>query len=319
MNKPLHFLFLLCFALGATVHLAAQQRAQFSMNLFHGLYLSPAYAGSHEGLSATASYRNQWVKLPGAPQTATVGLHGTLKNNRIGLGVIYSHHRIGVSATDELNASFAYRIPVGKKKKVKLCFGVSTGFANYRTNLTNVATTQPNDPSFIGTYSSRWLFHFGLGVYVYSNRFFAGVSVPNLLANRLVGKSSVYETSDNVAKQYCHLLFTGGYVFSVTKKVKLMPSVLVKYVPAHAPVTFDFNATAIFIDRIWLGAGYRFNDSYHFMLAANVYKQLKIGYSYDLPVSGLRAYTSGSHEVVIGFDMNFVKGKLIEPAEPKFF
>lgn len=319
MKKQTQFLFLLCSAVLSVVPLNAQQRAQYSMYLFNGLYLNPAYAGSHEGLSTTAAYRNQWLKLPGAPQTATVALHGALKDKRIGLGIVYTHDRLGASATDELNAAFAYRIPVGKKKKVKLCFGVSTGFANYRTNLTNVATTQPGDPSFTGVNSSRWLFHFGLGVYVYSDRFFAGISVPNLLPNRLVGKSSVFETSANIAREYHHLLITGGYVFSLTKKVKLMPSVLIKYVPAHAPVTFDFNATVIFIDRIWLGAGYRFNDSYNFMLAANVYKQLKIGYSYDLPVSGLRTYTSGSHEVTLGFDINFEKGKPATPAETKFF
>src|SRR4051812_5346032 len=90
---------------------SAQQDAEYSMYRFNGLYINPAYAGSHEVINATAIYRNQWVKMPGAPQTASVAVHSPLKNNRLGLGLIYTYDQIGVSKTNSLNASFAYRIP----------------------------------------------------------------------------------------------------------------------------------------------------------------------------------------------------------------
>ncbi|HLP21746.1 MAG TPA: PorP/SprF family type IX secretion system membrane protein, partial [Chitinophagales bacterium] len=153
----------------------------------------------------------------------------------------------------------------------------------------------------------------------YSDRFFAGVALPHILLNRLNGPMSVFETSPEIARQYYHLLITGGYVFSLGKKVKFMPSFLLKYVPVHAPVTFDFNATFVFVDRLWLGAAYRFNDSYNFMAAVNITRQLRVGYTYDLTVSPLSKYTSGSHEVMLGFDFDFKKGKVVNPRQVKYF
>lgn len=316
MKKPL--LFVLALVL-FYVNCRAQQDAQYSMYRFNGLYLNPAYAGSHEVLNAMAIYRHQWVKMPGLPQSASVAVHSPLKNEKIGLGLIYSFDKIGVTQTNSINADFAYRIPVGKKKNIKVCIGLSAGVTNYRSNLPGVAVVDANDPNFAGNNVNLWLPNFGFGVYVYSDRFFAGVSLPHILANRLGGKYSVFETSTGVARQYYHLLITGGYVFNIGKKVKFMPSMLFKYVPVHAPITFDFNATFIFIDRIWLGAAYRLNDSYNFMLAVNVTRQLKIGYAYDLTVSSQNKYTSGSHEVMASFDFDFRKSKVVSPRFVKYF
>ena len=313
----LYLLFILQYSIFNTA--TAQQDAEYSMYRFNGLYLNPAYAGSHEVINATAIYRNQWVKIPGAPQLASVAIHSPLKNNNIGLGLIYSYDKIGVTKTNSVNASFAYRIPIGKKKKVKLAIGLSAGVTNYHSDLNSVATTIANDPNFAGNNQNRWLPNFGFGIYIYSQKFFVGVSLPHILANRLNGKNSVFETSPTMAHQYYHLLITGGYVFDLGKKVKFMPSLLMKYVPVHAPITFDFNATFVFVDRLWLGAAYRLNDSYNFMAAVNITKQLRVGYAYDLTVSSLNKYTSGSHEVMLGFDFDFQKGKVVSPRYVKYF
>lgn len=310
-------LFAFCFLLFAST--SAQQDAQYSMYRFNGLYINPAYAGSHEVLNAMAIYRQQWVKIPGAPQSASVAIHSPLKNENIALGLIYNYDRIGVTKTNDVNVDFAYRLSIGKKKLVRLCFGISAGVTNYRTDMSTVATTDANDPNFIGNNVNRWLPNVGAGVYVYSDRFFAGISVPHILANKLDGSYSVFETSSSNAHQYLNLLLTGGYVFSIGKKIKFMPSMLFKYVPVHAPVSFDFNATFVFIDRIWLGAGYRLNDSYNFMFAANVTKQLRIGYCYDLTVSSLNKYTTGSHEVMASYDFNFAHRKVVSPRQIKYF
>ncbi len=297
----------------------SQQEAQYSMYRFNGLYVNPAYAGSHEVLTAMAIYRHQWVNMPGQPQTASIAVHSPLQKDRIGLGLVYSFDKIGVAQTNSLNADFAYRLPVGKKKKVRLCFGVNAGFRHYSTDMDNVATATSNDPNFTGNSINRWLPVVGVGIYAYSDRFFGGISVPNILANTLNGKFSVFETSTSVARQYHHLLVTGGYVFSVGKKVKFMPSFLLKYVPVYAPVTFDFNVNFIFIDRIWVGAGYRMNDSYNFMLAGRVTRQLRIGYAYDFTASSLTKYTTGSHEVMVSYDFDFVHRKVVSPRQVKYF
>ena len=299
--------------------LFAQQQAETSMYLFNGLYNNPAYAGSRDALNATVMYRDQWLKIPGAPQTASVAVNSPLPNDKLALGILYTNDKIGVTKTNSFNADFAYRIKVGKKKDINLSFGISAGFQNYVANFNGVATTDLNDPSFEGNYQKRWLPNVGAGFYAYNKRFFVGVSAPYMLANRLNGSASAFATSTNIARQYQNLIINGGYVFEIGKKVRFVPSLLLKYIPKYAPVTLDFNAMFIFIDKVWLGASYRLNDSYNFTLAVNLTKQIKIGYCYDLTVSPLNKFTTGTHEVMVSFDTWFKNKKPYGPAELRYF
>jgi type IX secretion system PorP/SprF family membrane protein len=297
----------------------AQQDAEYTMYRFNGLYLNPAYAGSREVISATAIYRHQWVNVPKAPRSASVAIHSPLRNNNVALGLIYSYDQLGVTKTNTVTADFAYRIPLGKKKKVKLSIGINAGAINYQANLNDVKTQTANDPNFAGNNQNRWLPVVGAGIYAYSEKFFVGVSVPNILQSSLDDKYNVFETSTSVARRYTHLLATAGYVFNLGKKVKFMPSILMKYVPKHAPIDFDFNANFVFIDRIWLGAGYRLQDSYSFMAAFNITRQLRVGYSYDLTASKFSGYNAGTHEVMLGFDCDFKGKKIVNPRFVKYF
>ena len=62
--------------------LNAQQDPQYSMYMFNGLYLNPAYAGSHEVISISAIYRHQWAGFEGAPRSASIGVHTPLLKNK---------------------------------------------------------------------------------------------------------------------------------------------------------------------------------------------------------------------------------------------
>jgi type IX secretion system PorP/SprF family membrane protein len=135
------------------------------MYRFNGLYINSAYAGSHEVLNATAIYRNQRVRMPGQPQIASVAVHSPLAKDRVGLGLIYTFDKIGVTQTNSIDASFAYRLPVGKKKNIKLCFGLSAGVMNCIANLSGVQTTDASDPNFVGNTQNRWLPNVGFGFY----------------------------------------------------------------------------------------------------------------------------------------------------------
>lgn len=300
------------------IQLFAQQDPEYTMYRFNGLFVNPGYAGSREAISATAISRYQWIKVPGAPRTASVGIHSPLKNNNIALGLLYTYDRITQFKSHDINAFFAYRIPVGKKKQVKISIGIQAGVKNIASDLQGVDLNDP-DPNFVN--SSLWLPNVGVGVYVYSPRFFVGLSVPHILANSLnkVKSNSIYKLDENIAHQYYHLVGTAGYVFNLGKVVKFAPSILMKYVPKYAPIDFDFNANFIFIDRIWIGAGYRLNDSYNFMAAVNVTRQFRVGYAYDLTVTPISKFTSGTHEVMLGYDFDFMNKRIVNPRYVKYF
>lgn len=307
------------FALAMVFAANAQQDAEYTMYRFNGLYLNPAYAGSREVISTTAIYRHQWVNVPKAPRSASVAVHSPLRNNNVALGLIYTHDRLGVANTNNLMLNFAYRVPLGKKKKVKMAFGIGAGFTNYNANLNDVKTQTGNDPSFAGNNLSLWLPNVSAGIYVYSDKFWVGIAVPNLLQSSLGSKFKIYDTGASAARRYTHMNATAGYVFSLGRKVKFMPSILMKYVPKYAPIDFDFNVAFIFVDRVWIGAGYRLQDSYSFMAAVNITRQLRIGYAYDLTVSKLAPFTSGTHEVMLGYDFDFKGRRVVNPRSVRYF
>jgi len=299
---------------------SAQQDPGYTMYRFNNLIFNPACAGSRDALSVAAIYRWQWVNVPGAPRTGSFSIHSPLKNDHIGLGLTFTNDQIGVTQTNKIEASFAYRIGLGKQKKVKLCLGINAGATNYRSKLSEVDINggAGSDPNFSQNVS-LWLPNVGFGVYAYSDKFFIGVSVPHILSNSLNTKNKVWQTGVGDAHQYLQLFATAGYVFSLGKKVKFAPSILMKYTPKHAPIDFDFNANFIFIDRIWLGASYRLSDSYGFMAAFNITKQLRIGYAYDLTVSPLSKFTTGSHEAMLGYDFDFAKRGMVNPRYVRYF
>ena len=296
----------------------AQQDPQHTMYRFNGLMFNPAYAGSREALSMVGIYRWQWVNVPGAPQTGSFAIHSPLRNDHIALGLSFVSDHYTVVHSDKLEGDFAYRIPVGKKKNIKISLGVGVSATNIRADLKDVGLVQTVDNSFQNNIN-LWLPNVTAGVYVYSEKFFVGVSVPEILSNSLSTKGQVWQRSIDSAHQYTSMYATAGYVFDLGKKVKFAPSILVKYVPKYAPVSMDFNANFIFIDRLWLGVSYRLSDSYGFMVAFNITKQLRVGYAYDLTVSPISHFTTGSHEVMAGYDFDFRKKSIVNPRFVRYF
>lgn len=313
-----NYLFAISLLVGSLVQ--AQQNPQYTMYRFNPLIFNPAAAGSRDALSLAATYRMQWVGIQGAPQTGSFAVHSPLPNDHLAVGLSYTFDRIGVTMTNKVEGNFAYRIPLGKQKKIKLAFGISAGAMNYRSNLSEVETGggAGSDPSF-NSNVNLWIPNVGFGVYAYSDNFFVGASVPQILAGSLMKKNKVYEMSVVNSHQYFQLYVTGGYVFSLGKKVKFVPSVMMKYVPKYAPIDFDFNANFVFIDRIWIGASYRLSDSYGFMAAVNIIPQLRIAYAYDLTVSPLSKFTTGSHEIMLGFDFQSTKKRIVNPRYVRYY
>src|SRR5688572_22676926 len=88
--------FVALFLVFTCLFAAAQQVATYSQYMFNGLAINPAYAGSHNALSATALARFQNVGLRGAPNTQTFSIHSPLVNKRVALGLMVIHDQLSV-------------------------------------------------------------------------------------------------------------------------------------------------------------------------------------------------------------------------------
>jgi len=75
---------------------------------------------------------------------------------------------------------------------------------------------------------------------------------------------------------------------------------MLKYM-SPAPLTLDFNIKVNFKEQMWGGLSYRTNDALVIIAGYNIKDKINIGYSYDVTLSELKQYSTGSHEILLGY------------------
>ncbi|MEI6312289.1 MAG: type IX secretion system membrane protein PorP/SprF [Bacteroidota bacterium] len=327
MKKLIIFSFIICVSI---IKLSAQQDAEYSMYMFNGMYVNPAYTGSQECVSITALYRHQWVGIKGAPRSGTIAVNAPLKKDQYALGGMLNFDMLGLDKTVSGYIDYAYRLRF--KNGTKLSLGIQAGGMYYHSSLTDAKL--PIDPNDISFSADRNLFlpNVGFGAYLYSKKYYVGVSVPHILNMSLSKNWSTVTDRATLSKLYNHYIFTaGGVIGKEDAKVKFKPSTLVK-VTKNAPVSIDVTGSFLFINRIWLGASYRFgvgkkdlgnsNLRGNRIVALTEFKltpQLRIGYAYDYEFDNLHGYQKGSHEVMLGYNFGSDRTRFVTPRYVTYF
>jgi type IX secretion system PorP/SprF family membrane protein len=297
----------------------AQQDAAYSMYFFNPVYVNPAYAGSREVLSGSLVNRSQWVSMPGAPTSQSLTIHSALRNSRIGLGFQVNNDKLGPMKNTGITGTVAYHLPI--TKKAKLSFGMSGSLSNLRINWDQININDNYDPAFINNTSSSWVPDVNAGFYLYKTRFYLGLSANHLLQSKF-GLTNA--PGANMAKFHRQMYLTSGVVIPVTATVDFRPSILVKYVEA-APAVAEIDGSFIFYKKLFLGAGFRSAKRINMtgtdnMLIGIIQFQftnfLSAGYSYDYYMNRNGAYNSGTHEIMLGWDISGNKTKM---SSPRFF
>ncbi len=286
---------------------SAQQDPMYTQYMENLVTINPAYAGSKDLLSMMVVSRHQWVSMPDAPVSNTFSINSPISELNMGLGFSVISDKVGPIKQTGFYVDYAYKLHFSRQRTLAL--GMKGGVNFYDARLTDLSTNDPNDPVFASDINRNFLPNLGVGAFFYSNRYYIGLSIPKLIENE-INKNAV--STQNISKEQMHLFFMSGYVFDVNRILKFKPSILVKYVK-NAPVSFDVGGTFLFYDKLWLGAIYRVGDSFAGLFQVQATKQLKIGYSYDLPINQLGAYNNGTHEVMISFDFDLKPDRVRSP------
>lgn len=286
--------------------LVAQQQVMFTQYMFNQLAINPAYAGSHRTMSFTALARKQWAGIDGAPSTQTLSMHTPTRNQRVGIGLLLLHDKIGVTKQTGVYNSYSYTIPFYNGGR--LAMGLQAGFTTYNAQYSLISDT---DPAFATGDIKETHPNIGAGVFYYTNKFYVGFSVPQLLQNRFDRKNP-----DSDSRIVRHYFLSSGYVFTLDRQLKLKPSVLVKGV-AGAPIQVDLNLNLLMNEIMWVGLSWRSFESLDALLQFQVTKQLQVGYAYDFSTtSELSRINSGSHELMVNYR---VIEKRSRKKQPRYF
>lgn len=283
-----------------------QQDPQYTQYMYNTMTINPGYAASKDHSSFVALARTQWVGISGAPETQTFSFQTPLGYSGLGLGINILNDVLGPSEEIYLDANIAYTIQTSDNGN--LAFGLRVGGRMLNIDWSK-GRYQNTDVTFNQNVNNRFLPTLGAGLYYYKENWYAGISVPNFL------RTDHYDDLiESVAAERLHYFLIAGYVFDIKESIKFKPAAIAKVV-SGAPISIDLSANFLFSESFTAGLAYRWGDSISALFGLQVTETLNVGYAYDLTTSNYRNYNSGTHEVMLRYDI-FKKPRL---RSPRFF
>ena len=79
--------------------------------------------------------------------------------------------------------------------------------------------------------------------------------------------------------------------------MQIVPSFYIK--SDKITTQYEGNANLMISDKYWVGLSYRHKAAISVLLGMRVHKNIKIAYAYDYDTGPVKAYSTGSHEVMI--------------------
>ncbi|MDD5149214.1 MAG: type IX secretion system membrane protein PorP/SprF [Flavobacterium sp.] len=291
----------------------AQQDAQFTQYMYNTININPAYAGSKDVMSVFALHRTQWVGLDGAPTTNTASINTPINGSNLGLGVSIINDKIGPS--DENNIAVDLSYTIFTSDSYKLSFGLKASANLLNIDFTKLNQYDKNDYSFDTNIDNKFSPNIGVGLYLYSDNSYIGLSAPNLLETNHFDKYANIGANSHVAKEKIHYYFIAGHVFELSNSVKFKPSMLAKMVEG-APLQVDVSGNFMINEKVVLGVAYRWSAAVSAMVGFQVSDSWFIGYGYDLETTKLANYNSGTHEIFLRYELF---NKYSRVVSPRFF
>src|SRR5690606_15920398 len=140
---------------------------------------------------------------------------------------------------------FAYKVRVGSNTWLNMAVMAGGGFLNVNYNELDI---YDKDDQLLTGQLSKFSPNFGAGLYLYSDKWYAGLSVPSILETHFYD-----DVQQSVAREQMHFYFMAGYVFDLSSELKFKPATIVKAV-SGAPIAVDLTANFLIRERLTLGA-----------------------------------------------------------------
>ncbi|MEJ7694297.1 type IX secretion system membrane protein PorP/SprF [Daejeonella sp.] len=284
--------------------LSAQQLPLYSQYMFNTLEINPAYAGFKESMQFTTIFRKQFNGIKNSPQTAMISFDMPIGRTKLGVGVKLVDDKFSVSRTTGAQGSLSYHIDGDNSK---LSFGMQIGALNYKANMMDLNLTNPGDPIFAQDVNTL-VANFGTGIFYNTDKYYAGISVPNLARTNLRETNVALDSYD--VKQSPHFYVNAGMLIDLNDNFILKPSFLLRGVRG-IPLNYDVNANVFFKELFSVGVSYRSNSAVVGLMDVRIIPDLRLGYAYDYDVGRLNTFTKSTHEIILRYSIPLERNVLM--------
>ena len=290
MKYPL-FLFFSCLSIitsfGQEVAHVPVQFGQF-FNMYS--VINPASCGSRSGFelqSGRQQHSGAWKNISTTFVSAAIRIQKRKSNHFHVMGLSFISDKEG----QYLNRSKFYLMygwHTRLTKKLSMGAGASAGFFSYLVS----ASTASVSGADVAPDAS-------LGLWIYSNRYYAGASINQILNSKL---TPLEETTILIR----HYNVIAGYTLNIRRSLAIKPSVLLRFVPNYS-VDVNFATLGVINQILAVGVNYRYQKG---IVPVVGFEKLAIGkgnlkamLSYALPV-GKIAENLQTYELTLNYDFN---------------
>jgi type IX secretion system PorP/SprF family membrane protein len=297
--------FIILFS-GLISQIEAQQVPQYTHYIFNQFGINPAVAGIKECIDLRFGYRTQWMGFPGAPKTAFFSGNGRLKLRRAkdyrvyhGIGMMVENDVVGPFSRTMINFGYAYNMQVTSRHR--LAFGIFGGFEQFRFNGTGLVYVHSDDEAISNMQTARIILpEFSPGVFFYSDEIFVGLTMKQLLRNRIRNVGIQTRLTH-------HYIINGGKKFKAGDKWAVIPNGMLKLGPM-APPALDLHLLFEYRNQLTLGAAWRNADALALLAKVNFLNHFSLAYAFDYTTSRIQLAGRNTHEVILGIYACPLKG-----------
>jgi type IX secretion system PorP/SprF family membrane protein len=276
---------------------SAQQLPLYSQYMLNDFSMNPAIAGTQNYFNVRSDNRFQWIGITDAPRTYVLTFDGPITTQHIGIGTYVFTDITGPTRRTGFTSSYSYHMQLNKN--LNLSLGLSAGILQFAVDGQSIALESSGDQALVNQFTSAIVPDFGGGIYLYSTKYYLGIAAPQIIP--VTAKLNSYADAQDILVR--HYYATGGYNLDLGDNFSFDPCIVAKYV-FPVPPQFDFGARILYMQKVWIGGGYRTLDAAYAMLGYVYDKSLTIGFSYDYPVTDIHTYSFGTTELYVGLTFN---------------
>ena len=285
----------------------AQQDPQFTHNMFNHAFVNPGSYGLSDGITVTGIFREQWVGFKDdqgnkvAPETFLLTGDSPVKFLRGGIGVGIAQDKEGFTKNMLVKLGYAYHLNIGNGK---LGIGINANFNNKSIDQTKFVVINEDDPTLSGLSSKGVMISdMSVGLFLQKPRYYIGLSSTQVFETK---KSPATDAGIILYKNVRHYYLTGGHdiILPAFQGYVFTPSIFLK--SDGNIIQADLNIMAKYNNKVWGGLTYRINEAVALMVGV-AYKDIEIGYAYDIPTS--RVAATGSHEIMARYRFKLEREK----------
>ena len=284
----------------------AQQEPTYTQYMFNTQTINPAYAGTWESMGFMVLAREQWVGFDNAPSTQTFTFQTLTSNKKVGLGLNIINDKFGLEKRFSIFGDYSYLVQLDNELKLRL--GLKVGVSSYSNDLSSYDIIDSSDPMFQGEISHKIMPNFGIGAFLYKDKYYVGLSVPKVIENDFENNVNNYSSQAELR----HYYLTAGYVFDLSDNVQFKPTMLTKLSP-NTPLQIDLTANFLIAKRFWVGSMYRSGASFGFIAQWIISNKLRFGYAVDFSTTQLQNYNDGTHEIMVSYELSSLKEMFVSP------